>query len=91
MAQKAKNLPAMWEAWVPSLGWEDPLENGMAAHFSILAWRSMNCIVHWIAKSQTGLSDFQFHFKLLDITREHVSVILSTSKIGPCSGTVHKY
>ena len=34
-----KNLPAMWEIWVQSLGWEDPLEEGMAIHSSILAWR----------------------------------------------------
>ena len=34
-----KNLPAMWETPVRSLGWEDPLEEGMAAHSSILAWR----------------------------------------------------
>ena len=34
-----KNLPAVWETWVQSLGWEDPLEEGMATHSSILAWR----------------------------------------------------
>jgi len=34
-----KNLPAMWETWVRSLGWEDPLEKGMATHSSILAWK----------------------------------------------------
>ena len=34
-----KNLPAMWEIWIRSLGWEDILEKGMATHFSILAWR----------------------------------------------------
>ena len=34
-----KNLPAMWETWVQSLGWEDPLEKVMAIHSSILAWR----------------------------------------------------
>ena len=34
-----KNLPAMWETWVQSLGWEDPLEKGPATHSSILAWR----------------------------------------------------
>ena len=34
-----KNLPAMWENWVRSLGQEDPLEKGMATHSSILAWR----------------------------------------------------
>ena len=39
VAQKVKNLPAMWEIWVQSLGWEDPLENGMATHSSTLAWR----------------------------------------------------
>ena len=39
VAQLVKNLPAMWETWVQSLGWEDPLEKGTATHFSILAWR----------------------------------------------------
>ena len=34
-----KNPPAMWETWVPSLGWEDPLEESMGTHSSILAWR----------------------------------------------------
>ena len=45
MAQTVENLPAMWETWVQSLGWEDPLEKGMATHSSILAidggaWRT---------------------------------------------------
>ena len=39
MTQMVKNLPAKQEAWVGSLGWEDPLEKGMATQFSILAWR----------------------------------------------------
>jgi len=39
VAQKVKNLPTMQETWVQSLSWEDPLEKGMAAHCSILAWR----------------------------------------------------
>ena len=34
-----KNPPAMWETWVQSLSWEDPLEKGTATHTSILAWR----------------------------------------------------
>ena len=34
-----KNVPAMWETWILSLGWEDPLEEGMGTHSSILAWR----------------------------------------------------
>ena len=40
MAQTVKNLPAMQETWVQSLGQEDPLEKGMATHSSILAWRA---------------------------------------------------
>ena len=39
MAQLVKNLPAMWETWVRSLGLENPLEKGKATHSSILAWR----------------------------------------------------
>ena len=39
MAQMVKNLPAMRETWAQSLGWDDPLEKGMATHSSILAWR----------------------------------------------------
>ena len=39
MAQTVKNLPAMRDTWVQSLHWEDPLEEGMATHSSILAWR----------------------------------------------------
>ena len=61
MAQLVKNPPAMWETWVRSLGWEGPLEKGKATHSSILAWK-----IPWtigVAKSQTRLSDFHFHFK----------------------------
>ena len=39
VAQTVKRLPMIWEPQARSLGWEDPLEKGMAAHFSILAWR----------------------------------------------------
>ena len=39
VAQLVKNLPAMQETWVQSLGWEDPLQKGKATHSSILAWR----------------------------------------------------
>ena len=39
VVQMVKNMPAMWENWVQSLGWEDALEEGMATHSSILAWR----------------------------------------------------
>ena len=39
VAQLVENLPAMWETWARSLGWEEPLETGKAPHSSILAWR----------------------------------------------------
>ena len=57
-AQMVKNLPTMRETWVWSLGWEDPLEEGMATHSSILAWRipmdggARRASVHRVAKSQ---------------------------------------
>ena len=63
VAQMIKKLPAMWETWVRSLGWEDPLEEGVATHSSILAWRipmdqgAWQVTVHGVAKSQTWLSD----------------------------------
>ena len=39
VAQTVKRLPIMWETWVQSLGWEDPLENEMATHSSTIAWK----------------------------------------------------
>ena len=39
VAQMIKNPPTVWETWVLPLGWEDPLEDGIATHSSILAWR----------------------------------------------------
>ena len=61
VAQLVKNLPAMRESWVPSLGWEDsPGEGkGCALQYSGLE-NSMDCIVHGVAKSWTRLSDFPF-------------------------------
>ena len=62
VAQMVKNLPAIQETWVKSLGWEDPVEKEMATHFTILAWR-----IPWTEEagglqsmglqSRTGLSD----------------------------------
>ena len=63
VAQQVKNLLAMQETWVWSLGWEVPLKGNMATHFSILVWRiPMNrgawlVTVHGVAKSQTWLND----------------------------------
>ena len=53
VAQLVKNPPAMWETWVRSPGWKDPLKKGKATHSSILAWRIPYSVVHGIAKSQT--------------------------------------
>jgi len=62
VAQLVKDPPAMWETWVRSLDWEDPLEKGKATHSSILAWRIpwTICIVQGVAKSRTRLNDFHF-------------------------------
>ena len=59
VAQLVKNLSAIWEAWVRSLSWEDPLDKGTAAHSSILE-NSMNHVVHGVTKSQMRLSYFHF-------------------------------
>ena len=62
VAQLVKTLPAMWETWVCSLGWEDPLEKGQGypLQYSGLE-NSMDCMVLGVAKSQTELSYFYFH------------------------------
>ena len=67
VAQMIKNPPAMWETWVQSLVWEEPLEECMATHSSILAWRisidrgAWRAIVHRVAKSQTQLKRLSMH------------------------------
>ena len=59
MVQTVNNLSAMWETQVQSLGWEDPLEKGIASHFHILAWRIPwteelgGLLVHGVAESIT--------------------------------------
>ena len=63
VAQTVKNLPAMLETWVRSLSWGNPLEEGMATHSRILAWRismdrgAWRATVREVAKSQTRLRD----------------------------------
>ena len=58
VAQTVKNLPVVWKTRVQSLGWENPLEEGMATHSSILAWRipmdrgAWWATLHGVAKSQ---------------------------------------
>ena len=63
VAQMVKNLPAMWETSVQSLGWEDSLEEGMATHSRILTWRIpmdrgvWRATVHGVTKSWKPRSD----------------------------------
>ena len=66
-AQLVKTLPVMWETWVQSLGWEDPVEKGKSLlQYSGLE-NSMDSIVYGVAKSQSQLSDFHFHFTPTEI------------------------
>ena len=63
VAQLVKKLPVMRESWVRSLGWEDHLQEGIATHSSILAWRipmdrgASWAAAHGVTKSRTQLSD----------------------------------
>ena len=63
VAQSVKNLPAVQETRVRSLGWEDPLEKEMATHSSILAWKNLMdrgawwTVVHGVTKSWARLSE----------------------------------
>ena len=61
-AQLVKNLPAIQETPIQSLGWEDSLEKEKAAHSSMLAWRVPWTVVHEVIKSWTRLSYFHGHF-----------------------------
>ena len=65
VAQLVKNLPAMWETWIPSLGWEDPLEEETAICSSILTWRIL-----WTVQSmglQRVRHDFHFTWSQADL------------------------
>ena len=84
VAQTVKNLSAMQETWVRSLGWEDPLEKGKATHSTILAWR-IPWTIHGVAKSQTRLSDLHFHIHLafLQLWQVGATVWLQCSCFSP--------
>ena len=76
MAQTVKNPPAMQETQIRSLGWEDPLEEGMITHCSILAWRiprdrgAWQAVVHVVAKSQTQVRESAQHSTLTIMTAD---------------------
>ena len=89
VAQTVKNLPAMWETWVRSLRWEDPLQKGMATHSSILAWRiPMDrgaWYSPWVAKCQTQLSD-QAHTKMgFLMASDEAYLVIILEQISPIS------
>ena len=71
MAQQVKNLPAMQDTWVQSLGWEGSLEKGTAIHFSILAWRIPRTTSDMTGRLSHSLSLF-FHerFEVLGYSSE---------------------
>ena len=96
VAQTIKNLPVTWETWLLSLGWEDPLEKGMATHSSILAWR-----IPWTEKpgrlQSMGLqrvrhnwATFTFHGNLEDngVLRKRVQTVDFCNWSGKDSGRV---
>ena len=64
VAQLVKNLPTMWETWVQSLGWKDPLEKGKATHSSILAWRIAWLCSLWDRKELDPTEWFSLSFEL---------------------------
>ena len=75
VAQLLKNPPAMWETWVWSLGWEDPLEKGKATHSSILAWRIPWTIVYGVARSRTERLSLHLWHAAAGLLQSHPSSI----------------
>ena len=71
VAQMVKNLPAMWEIWVQSLGWEDLLEKGMATHSGILTWR----IHSWSTFSTLNLIHTSYFLKTNSKNIKDLSII----------------
>ena len=76
VAQLVKNLTAMWETWVQSLGWEDPLEKRKATHTTILV-----CIIHEVTKSRTRLSDFDFQFSTGEVWKGFTQQVKVTDEL----------
>ena len=69
VAQRVKRLPAMWETWILSLGWEDPLEKEMATHSSTLAWKipwmeKPGRYSPWGHKESDTTEQLHFHFRV---------------------------
>ena len=89
VAQTLKNPPAMWETWLQSLGWEDPLEEGMATHSSVFAWRipwtdSLEGYGHWVAKRQTRRATKHSTAHYIFVTQP-LTLIIYITVTKPCS------
>ena len=80
-----KNPPAMWETWVRSLGWEDPPGERKGCQLQHSGMKnSLDCMVHGVAKSQTGLSSFTFTFFLVMKGYQRGKVCGRTNIPRPC-------
>ena len=97
VAQLVKNLPAMWETWVWSVGWEDLLKKGKATHSSILAWRIPWTIWSVISKESDKTERLSLHFLVtgplpflaLKLLENGLLQTLSPTFLAPCSGSAH--
>ena len=97
MAQTVKSLPAMQETQVQSLGWENPLKKGMAAHPSILAWRipwteepgglqsTGSDTTEWLTHMMIALNDFSFFTIYLFIWLYQALVVALGILVASCS------
>ena len=83
VAQLVKNLPVMWETWVQSLGWEDPLEKRKATLFSILAWRIPWT---WGRRVRHDWATFTFTFFLLHLLRTFWLLGVGRGRLGESWG-----
>ena len=74
MAQTVKCLPTMWETWVQSLGWEDPLEKEMTTDFSTLVWK-----IPQGRKELDTTEQLHFHFSALLTMPKPLTVWITTN------------
>ena len=91
VAQLVKNPPAMWDTWFWSLGWENPLEKGMATHSAILVWRIPRTVFHGFTKCQIPLSNFHFHFHLSGNFHSSLLCLLKSSQKHFASACMHMF
>ena len=80
-AQLVKNLPAMWETWVQSLGWEDPMEKGTATHSSILPGEFHGLYSPWGHRVRHDWATFTFTFHTFVIYRYTVMPSIKQNKV----------